>query len=874
MSDYIKKTIAKNKPDFITYKKYIEENDWTSLKPNDNSEKKGKPQTDVTVREEEFTTQNDLIAVMLIIIKRFVKKARADQGLPIFKDFIKYSLSIIDIHIDRIENYKSDINLSTIKDEKIRSEEISFQNTLLKAVSSIEDTVADLNISEDAVKTSTIEFFNDIPAPLSMHDVLVVIYPEIEEALNEMKINFKKPPKNEMHIYTKNPPVWNKKKHYWEQEKATLQYYVDEFKKLKNGITIGGYYISGWMYYHLNIFVTPIPHEKFNTISGKMESEDKIINPPLRDSDLLIFQNILITFLAASRRVAKTTLESSKLAHAATIGKKELLCAGGSTKDLRQIQKSIRTDIQYKNPAFAVHNVSTDWKEKVELGLKTKSNKTILLSTLNIINTSGGNSEEILAGFTPDEFVFDEVMKGKFISALEGLKPALKGTNGLIRCFCILSGTGGDDALSADGLTVLNDPTGNDILPNDWSLLERGMPKDCITWEEDKLRPFGTFIPGQMCVDMPKVESNLALFLDKPEEKELEKIKIKVTDWHNANTNIATNRERKAGNTIAYNKEIVYMPIKPSEIFMSGKENRFPVAEAKAHKNYLLQTGLWDRRRDLYRDSKGKIQIEVSTKNLAPFPHKGGVIDAPFLIFEDPPTEKVKVGTYTAGFDDYATDDSATSSVSSFYVFKNKILGDPFSEKVVASISFRPNTHSVVYDKWLMLMESYQLDFCVFGENFNYEIKNYLDRRHLAEKYLASSLDFTSAFNIANNQKRKTGWNPTTCKKTLFDLFVDYCNETTEVEQENGEVLILKGVQKIDDIGLLDEIILWSEHLNVDRITSAMGAYGYFHFLNSSYRWRVPKYTKDRDNEVAEVVVRQRGQFYQTNGRNSFYKSR
>jgi hypothetical protein len=177
-------------------------------------------------------------------------------------------------------------------------------------------------------------------------------------------------------------------------------------------------------------------------------------------------------------------------------------------------------------------------------------------------------------------------------------------------------------------------------------------------------------------------------------------------------------------------------------------------------------------------------------------------------------------------------------------------VGDPFSDKIVASISFRPERHTEVWEKWQLLMEAYNLTQTAFGENFNYEIKTFLDKRQLSEKYLAPSLDFTASFNIPNNGKRKTGWNPTTAKKFLFDNFVEECNQTFEIEQEDGSTRYLKGVQLIDDIGLLDEIIMWSENLNVDRITSAMGCYGYSHYLRTSNMWKPTMFKKESDYDT------------------------
>ncbi len=888
MEDQIAELINNKNKLFVKNRKYILENNWSETvvleidKNNKDDYKSLKASIDY--KKKEFKIQNDIVKGMLQHLKRFLKRIKGTDVSQETQNFLDGSLEIIELHTNRVDYYVDNIDISEIENIDVRSDELQFHNEISKEVDLVLDEVSVLGLrSSKVADTSAISFLNDVRAPLSMHWVLSELYPEIKKKIEEKGIDFTTPPKNEMLIYMEDVPEWDTKLHYWEQKTETLQFYVDEFKKLRDGIIINGVHILGWAYYHINVFKTNIPRKVWNDISRKYVNKDNIMNPPLRDSDWMLFENralqeqlnILFMFVAATRRAAKTTSEASMLGHAATIGMKELLCAGASDKDLGQLAKNFKVDLQNKNPAFAVYNVTNDWTKKIELGIKKKDGQTIPLSTLNIINTDGGNNKEIFAGFTPDLMVLDEAMKEKFLEALEGLIPAMNGDDGTIRCFGILSGTGGSEALSADGLKCLNDPATYEILPMQWEILERGIPEHLITWQEDKLRPFGTFIPGQCRVDMPKIEGNLADYLGLPDAKELKKIKIKITDWEKANQIIEDRREKVIKDKTKYNKEIIYCPKKPSEIFMSGKQNRFPVEVAKMHKQYLLETGLWDRRFELIRDMDGKIQQIRSKKPLAEFPHKGGIVDAPFLIFEDIPKEKPKFGMYVGSFDDYASEDSDTSSVSTFYVRKNTVVGDPFSNKVVASISFRPEKHTEVWEKWLLLMEAYNLTQTAFGENFNYEIKTFLDRRQLADKYLAPSLDFTANFNIPNNGKRKTGWNPSTSKKFLFDNFVEECNETFEIEQEDGTIKLLKGVQLIDDIILLDEIIMWSENLNVDRITSAMGASGYAHYLRSANIWKTSIFKKqeERDEEPQPKAPRKMT-FFQNRNRSPFQTRR
>jgi hypothetical protein len=883
MSEYVDNYIQKYKPSLLKTEKYIKDNDWTEL-GNILVPEKGKP---FNPKQDEFLVQDQSVLILIDRLKFFAKKALNQHKLPQFKKYVKHVMKVVNTHTDRIDNYINGISLDEIATNDLKLEEMDFHNSLQKRYNAIDDAVESLDIKFGDDNVSTIEFLSDVKAPLSMYKVLMGIpeYAEIiQKELDYKKIDFISPPKNEMLIYMKDTPKWDTNLHFFEQSATTLQFYVDEFKKIKSGIIIDGIYISGWAYYHMNIFIAPIPVNLWNETKQKFFSQDVKMNPPLRDSDWMIFENkerledsdYKMLFLACSRRVAKTTTEASMLSHAATLGEETLLCAGASAKDLEQLAKNFKIDNLNKNPAFRVFNVTNDWSKKVELGIKTKGNKTILLSTLHIINTDSGNNKEIFAGFTPTSIVvLDEALKSDFLEAVESLIPALVGVDGSLRARMVVSGTAGTEALSADGVKALSDPETYGIMPMQWDILERGVDPEYITWEEDKLKPFGSFIPGQCRVDMPKIESNLADYLCKPESEALRKIKIKVTDWKLAKEKIEAERDAASKDKIKLHKTTIYAPIKPSEITMSGTRNRFPVNEAKAHKAHLLETGLWDARREIFRDSKGKIQAVISKKPLADFPHKGGFVDAPFLLFEDLPETKPPYGMYTAGFDDYASDDSETSSVSSFYVMKNEVLGDPFSKKIVASISFRPDRHSEVWEKWELLMEAFNLDRTAFGENFNYGIKDFLDKRQLADKYLAPSLDFSASFNIPNNNKRKTGWNPTTSKKFLFDLFVEYCNENHEIEQADGSIKLIKGVQLIDDLGLLEEIINWSENLNVDRITSAQAAWAYSHYLRSSLYW-VPKEVKKNTNQEDKVKTEQprKMKFFNSNPHRKFFTNK
>lgn len=869
MSEFINSFIKKSKPQFAKYKKYILNNDWSNLKTDENlseelfvdyidkehtnkkiikseiakyvKEKLKAEKDNISYKSDEFKLQNDLAKNILSRLQFFAKKAEGDHHKIEFKKFVKFCLEVIDTHTQRTDDYINSVDISTIKNQDIRAEEMKFLKECFAGITSINDGITALNIKDDESQGEGLTFHDNKKAPLAMHSILSEQYPEIGRRLEAMGIDFISPPNNELLIYTENVPEWNPEKHYWEQEIPVLRFYVDEMKKILNGIIIDGHYISGWEYYHINVFTTSYPIDVANPITGEVETVNKIGVPPYRDNESWVMENYTkakkdgkMLFLAASRRAAKTTMLASHLDWCVTIGKLNLLCVGGSTKDLDQIEANFKITSLKKNPAFKVYNINDDWSKKIELGIKKKDGKNLVSSVLHIINLNKGGEKasEILAGYTPDAVIIDEIMKLPFIDQLAALKPALDSPGGK-RCVVILSGTAGNEELAKDAFTVLSDPEANEILEMQWDLINSRVPIEYRTWTE---RKFGTFIPAQMSAKkgLIKRDSNLADYLKITHSENLRKIKIKVTDWEHAKKVIEQAREKVKKDHKLLTKEILYHPIDPEEMLMTSKINPFPREEAIKRKQYLIETGLWDRRRTIYKDNNGALCSEISTLPLAPWPHRGGTVEAPIQIFEDIPLQKPVDNLYIASFDDVKQDDSETDSLISFNIWKMETFADEWAGRQVLSWVCRPADRKAMYKKWLMLQEAYNAK--AFPENEDMGYKTFLETLHLEDKWLSLSVDFTASMNIINTEKRKYGWMPRRDKKILLDLFIDKMDNKKIIgESEDGEEIWIKEVQLIDDIGLLDEIIDYKEGLNVDRISSALGAVGWMHYLNINY---------------------------------------
>ena len=845
MSDFLDNYIKKNRPFFKKQFKYLTDNDWT-LRENYKTYSRSKKDeeslmvTDYRALNEEFKLQAQLVDGVLDRVKYLVNKVKSEHKNPKFKRFYKFCLEIVEFHTERIDTYTISADLDAIPKGE-RGDEMEFQSICFKHFTKITDMINSFEIIDEEKSAGLVQFHASKIAPLSMHWELVKIFPAIEKELERKGIDFDSPPKNEFLINIENAPVWEVEKHYWEQDKDTLQFYIDEFKKIRYGVVIDGVKILPETYFQVNVFKAPIPTLLTNPNTGELYSEDIIQNPPLRDNEWFIIQDSYqrakkeskMLFVAATRRAAKTTFNACHLCHGITIGKNKLVCAGGSSTDLGHVRDALLVHFQNVNPAFRIDRLGTDWEKGVIFGIKSKDNKDIPNSILKIANLdAGGNKKsEILAGFTPDAFILDEVMKIPFKSQLEGFKPALDSPYGK-RCVAILTGTAGNIELSKDGFSVLNYPDANDILQMDWEALERNVPEEAITWKRTK---FGTFIPGQMSAKdgLVKITTTLDKYLGIRNAPNLAKIKINVTDWVKAKEIMTTDRKKKEGQREAFIKEKLYFPFNTEEMLMSTKVNPFPEDEARAHLAEIREAGRTGRKVDLTKDTSGQIVAKDSEKELPVFPHQGGFHDSPVILFEPLPKEKPPRGLYVASLDDYKQEQASSDSLGCFIIYKRQSGNDIMGDRIVAIYTSRPNPHSKFHRVGYMLLEAFNAE-CLM-ENEDMEFKIYLDSIHQTEQWLIPSFNIAGDITLKQNQRRMYGISPNGNKSTIINKVVNYCIEPREYVDEEGNHREVLGIHLIEDEMLLEEIINYKEGDNFDRITTFGIGLIQSHFLDSNF---------------------------------------
>lgn len=520
-----------------------------------------------------------------------------------------------------------------------------------------------------------------------------------------------------------------------------------------------------------------------------------------------------------------TTIMSSLLQMNATmtIGLSHSV-VGFSDSDLSNIGEYCEYGLDHVHPFFRINRTKTDWSSGVTLGKRMSNGVRDVHAIISIANINMGRktSTQKTAGLTPATAIFDEVGKGPIKKPYTAAMPSYDTPYGW-RLSPILAGTGGEVELSKDAQEMFSDPDTYNLLVMDWDILNRRAMKG-KTWKE---RKWAMFVPGQMANSGVKRTIGLGDYLGKPDDKKLNKIKIDATDFE-ASTN-KLNEERKKLSTkdrVAYTSHTMFYPFTIDDCFLSSSQNLFPVEYAIKHKNDLLESGQYSGMLcDVFLESGNKLGTTKSNKQLAGFPFSGGVIDAPVQIFEMPQSNRFDDFIYVSSLDPYKQAKSDTPSLGAFYVFKRRVgIRDPYAYRIVASYVSRPSSIDQFCRTCEVLQKGYGA-ICLM-ENADQMYEQYLNRKSgmPASFFLFAGEAIANKYvKAGSRQNSKLGLYPTPGNQNLlFSCVVDYCWQDFVIgyDDNTGLDIMVKGIELIDDIALLDEIIQYKPGLNVDRIIS------------------------------------------------------
>jgi hypothetical protein len=500
------------------------------------------------------------------------------------------------------------------------------------------------------------------------------------------------------------------------------------------------------------------------------------------------------------------------VSHGATFDENsQNIIAGLNAADIKLITDKIDKGLNYLPEAWKWQRVEDNWKNQVTLGIKTRGGERIPFSQILIRNLDEGNNEEAIAGTKPRRLIIDEIGKGNFLRGFQAAVPGFTTPFGW-GCSPILTGTGGDMKKFMDAKSLMFD-VGN------YNFLEYNNAKD-------EKRIHGLFISHKFRMEA-KYESSLGAYLELPKKSDLYNVKMMVSDEELATkiTNDNLERLKKAGDRLAYLKEKMYYPQEVDDIFLNEDSNIFDIEGAKRQKARLLANERTGTPVVLYDDGDG-IKHEFTDKMpITNFPLKNtDQKDAPIVIYEFP-VESPPYGLYVAGVDPYRQGKAAYStSLGAVYIYKrmHEITGEKYQDMFVASYCARPDKKETWEEQARLLIK-------------------YYNARALCENDEVSFIDYMISKNDAHYLEKQPEWLKEVVPNTtvrrdygihrsaekirdfLHGCLKKYTEQSLLVEKnEEGEIISeKKGMIKIFDPVLLEEMIQYNEDGNFDRIIAA-----------------------------------------------------
>lgn len=558
------------------------------------------------------------------------------------------------------------------------------------------------------------------------------------------------------------------------------------------------------------------------------------------DSHLFLTTNYIVTHNTAimSSLLARNATMTYNLTHNVI---------GASKEDLANMGEYLEFGLDNLPPYLAINRTGNDWTKEVVLGTRNINNQRDVHARIRITNVDDGKTRGSLktAGGTPYTSIYDEVGKFPVLGAWLAGRPAHM-MHGRMRGVCLMAGTGGNVEKSQDAQKIMNSPDEYGFIIMNYDILNKRVIKP--TW---RICKSGCFVPAQMSHAYEKKETTLDKYLGVENAPGLKKIKIKVSDF-DKNTGIIKSRldELVKKDRALYVQERMAFPLSIDDCFLNTNVNRFPVEDALKHKSRLLEEGRPGKTVDIYQTDGMKMGYNFSDKQLADYPFQGGNIDSPVVIYEDPPEEGgVFDYTYVSSLDPYKSDKADTDSVGSFYVLKRYVkINDPFAYCIVASYASRPPSSDDFCRNCEILQEAYGAKCLMENADRMYEF--YLTRRNKQLMLLEDGERLAGKIIRAGaRQNNKLGLAPTVPnQRMLFNTVIQYCWEDVVVGyDDDGNEITQKGIYRIPDIELLDEIIAFGPGTNTDRII----AFGHALLLAKYYddMGYMPESTTQKENQ-------------------------
>lgn len=591
-----------------------------------------------------------------------------------------------------------------------------------------------------------------------------------------------------------------------------------EVEKCMGGVTIGGVYISGWLYWHLNHWYIRI--DKQDAYGNDIR--DKSL-PELRDNEWIRAEYLEQCkkekkgyMEIGARQTGKSELEASYFGMNAILFRNTqnvIVC--GNDNDLSLLKDKVDFGLNNLWKGIAIPRLDKTWRSnQVRLGYKKPDGDDEIWSYIVIRNAKDGHNTEVAAGTTAKTFIMDEIGKYSFASAFKAAEPAFKGKFGW-RAVPILVGTGGAFEHGKDAENFFYNPDANNFIG--------------VT---DNGKTTAIFLSGLYRQDC-KYETTLDKWLETEkgivisDRTELSNIKIHVADKEKARQIIEEERNKVKDNPdrTLFLKQKMYYPLTVDECFLTAGHNIFDIEAAKRQKARLLSQGRTGTPVILFHDGE-KIRHEFTDKlPITNFPLRpNDDKDAPIVIYEFP-VENPPYGLYVAGVDPYRQGKAEySSSLGSVYIYKRmtSITGETYQNMFVASYSARPDKKETWNEQARLLIKYYNARTLV--ENDEMSFIDYMISKGDA-RYLESQPQWLKEIVPNTTVNRDYGIHRSAEKIRIFlhETFKRYMEEVIYREKDENGVITKEvlGITKILDPVLLEEISRYNDEDNFDRVIAA-----------------------------------------------------
>lgn len=588
--------------------------------------------------------------------------------------------------------------------------------------------------------------------------------------------------------------------HQWKR------YWVGERDKVKNGVIIDGWYIPGFYYFYLNFMEIFIKERR------------TVMSPEVWDSDYHFMLYIARCILEGKHAVVVKTRQRGYSYKIIAILFWSYCWFAGSVNTLGASDKSyvektwayveaFRNYINTKTPWLRGPQMpkALDWTERKldENGNYVGNNSVLRGISFNQSATKG------VGGYQSFFFYEEAGVAPTMLETVQYMLPALRAGNEVTGTI-IISGSVGDLEDCQDLKALFRDPEKYGFLSVDNIWDEKPDSSTC-----------GFFVPDSW---------SLTGFIDEEGNSLVKEAEVHI-NGQRSNIKGSFSPEK-------YQLSVSQNPLSPEEAFAFRKSSYFPQWLVAKQQDRVTIEKPYHKAVELFEDEGGKIKHKLATeetpKPITQFPLKEGADKRGCIVINEFPEDDPSMLTYFAGVDPIATDQTTTSeSLYSITIFKNLIetkYEDAEGNIKIKVSGFRPVAWYVGRMDDIPStnrMGEYLLRFYNARANVESNVPNFVNhmqsrglQRHLFTK---QEIGFLEDMKFNTNVHKQYGVHMTpNIKAYILQNIKDYITEEIDhIRKENGEVVrTIYGIERIVDMGLLEELKQYRDGINTDRLIS------------------------------------------------------